>query len=754
MRFMKSHRIILLRLLCVLAAFPLSSRGSDEQKAAEEIRLTLRQQGFKTDLAEFDFSAPAEFSARADALMRADIAGDGIRGKDYARRYVLFQDSPALMPMVGPDSAVVIWKQKKLQTYYNDDIWSALAEALNPDRDVLDAACTAALSGPLRFDLNVNDGRAMLLRHLGSLRSVTRTLGLRAVFDLHNANKDAAWTNLLALTRLVTAWSPESVDVSHLVRFDCSTIAYDATWQVLQAEGWIDDGLAELQREWENVEFFKGLPDTAAFARASVVATCQLERQEPLRDGATTIELRYRSEGTYEDEKAVLLHYRDRELELQRAVQCTTWSEMRQLPGVTNFIPFRSKHSSRMQMMMNTKQMGLAMQLRGQGLLGRAADAEIRRRLIITAIALERHRNRHGSYPMMLREIATEFLKTPPQDFVDRKPLRYRVTDDGHFVLYSIGLDCRDDGGTMPQSQRRSSPFEERRAEAGLDVVWSRPASNAESVVEEKRHDEEKQAIIQKEKVREEEEEARRRATVEKLLSTKPAAKLKEPEFEGQPLSKILQNPRSSGGKTFTLHELLTVRQVAGRFEEGIATFELQVSYDAVTNIGVLDLLVDAEPEEGSDNRGAELQACLRATNGNCLLVWNTNYDPPGRHAVQARLLCTETKNWRTFEVRGSVVLFNSTNICQFDPFYSQFDSKGATLYAKLAEPVGTYTIELKSPAGEIFRTFTGTTSNAVIDVHWDLTDGHGRTYTNDSVDTVFHVTLPGSGRSQTQKGP
>jgi hypothetical protein len=751
---MKNHCIILLGITGVVVGFPASSRGADEQKVAEETRLTLRQQGFKTDLAEFDFSATAEFSARADALIKADIAGDGLRGKDYTRRYVLFQDSPALMPMVGPDSAVVIWNQKKLQTYYNDDIWSALAEALNPDGDVLDAACTAALSGPLRFDLNVNDGRAMLLRHLGSLRSVTRTLGLRAVFDLHTANKGVAWTNLLALTRLVTAWSPESVDVSHLVRFDCSTIAYDATWQVLQAEGWTDDRLAELQREWENVEFFKGLADTAAFARASMVATCQLERQEPLRDGATAIELRYRNEGTYEDEKALLLHYRDRELEIQRAIQCTTWSEMRQLPGVTNFIPFRSKHSSRMQMMMNTKQMGFAMQLRGQGVLGRAADAEIRRRLIITAIALERYRNRNRSYPKVLQEIAPEFLKAPPQDFVDGKPLRYRVTDDGHFVLYSVGLDCRDDGGTMPQSQRRTSPLEERQVQAAVDIVWPRPASTAESVAEEKRHEEEKQAIIQKEKAREEQEEARRRATVEKLLSTKPAARLKEPEYEGQPLSRILRNDGLKGGAQLTLDEMLALKQIATGSEPDIATFELGISYDVVTNIGVLRLMVDAEPEEGSDSRGGELQACRRATNGNCLLIWNTTYDPPGQHAVQARLWCIGKANWRTFEVRGPVAPFNSTNICQFDPFYSQFDSKGATLYAKLAEPVGTYTIELKSPAGDIFRRFTGTTSNGVIDVHWDLTDGHGRIYTNDSVNTVFHVTLPGSGRSQTQKGP
>jgi hypothetical protein len=45
-------------------------------------------------------------------------------------------------------------------------------------------------------------------------------------------------------------------------------------------------------------------------------------------------------------------------------------------------------------------------------------------------------------------------------------------------------------------------------------------------------------------------------------------------------------------------------------------------------------------------------------------------------------------------------------------------------------------------------------TSNGVIRAHWDLIDDHGNRCTNESIDSVFQVTLPGSGRSQTLKGP
>ena len=57
-----------------LCAFLLWRSGDREQKALEETRRALRQQGFKTDLGEFNLSADAEFQARAAALTFADRA--------------------------------------------------------------------------------------------------------------------------------------------------------------------------------------------------------------------------------------------------------------------------------------------------------------------------------------------------------------------------------------------------------------------------------------------------------------------------------------------------------------------------------------------------------------------------------------------------------------------------------------------------------------------------------------------------------
>jgi hypothetical protein len=259
-----------------------------------------------------------------------------------------------------------------------------------------------------------------------------------------------------------------------------------------------------LQQEWESVDYFTNLPVTVAFQRASAVAAREFERQRCIRDGYTFREFctmavhsplglwaelegnwkqhDYRLHGSYEDQQALLLFYRDREVELRNAVRAATWAPMRQLPGVTNEIPFQSKYNSPAQALMNTRRISMGFQRADSSLLIRAAEAEALRRIIITALALERYHVNHGSYPNSLAELTPEFLKTPLPDFMDGQPLRYRLAADGHFLLYSVGLDGVDNSGKMRRSFRDiglDRPPPRRTPKAEFDLVWPRPNSDA-----------------------------------------------------------------------------------------------------------------------------------------------------------------------------------------------------------------------------------------------------------------------------------
>jgi hypothetical protein len=65
------------------------------------------------------------------------------------------------------------------------------------------------------------------------------------------------------------------------------------------------------------------------------------------------------------------------------------------------------------------------------------------------ACVLERYRLAHGEYPESLDALAPQFIGKLPHDIINGQPLHYRRTDDGKFVLYSVGWNETDDSGTV-----------------------------------------------------------------------------------------------------------------------------------------------------------------------------------------------------------------------------------------------------------------------------------------------------------------
>jgi hypothetical protein len=60
---------------------------------------------------------------------------------------------------------------------------------------------------------------------------------------------------------------------------------------------------------------------------------------------------------------------------------------------------------------------------------------------------LERYRLTDSEYPASLDVLVPQFIEQLPPDVIGGQPLHYRRTDDGKFVLYSIGWNEKDDGG-------------------------------------------------------------------------------------------------------------------------------------------------------------------------------------------------------------------------------------------------------------------------------------------------------------------
>lgn len=84
------------------------------------------------------------------------------------------------------------------------------------------------------------------------------------------------------------------------------------------------------------------------------------------------------------------------------------------------------------------------------------------------ACALERYRLANGAYPESLNALVPKFLDNVPRDVINGGALLYRRTNDGKFLLYSVGWNEKDDGGQLPRSLDEPNKFDWKRG----DWVW------------------------------------------------------------------------------------------------------------------------------------------------------------------------------------------------------------------------------------------------------------------------------------------
>ena len=84
---------------------------------------------------------------------------------------------------------------------------------------------------------------------------------------------------------------------------------------------------------------------------------------------------------------------------------------------------------------------------------------------LLIAIALERYRCDHASYPMGLSALAPKYLKAVPNDVFSDKPLVYRLEGKG-YLFYSVGQDGKDEGGRTFDDEPRGDDLPVRMPRA------------------------------------------------------------------------------------------------------------------------------------------------------------------------------------------------------------------------------------------------------------------------------------------------
>ncbi len=352
----------------------------------------------------------------------------------------------------------------------------------------------------LDFNLAYSNVFELQLTHLSKLKAAEIVLSTTAMQALYQKDYSEAWQDLCAAVDLIRLHNNEPFAISQLVRYALIRIAIDATWEALQENRWTDAQLSELQSKWETTDLLSLLEPFMAMERAYGIEGLAAMRRSPgMFNAAITFSSggtggnaggwaddmrqkfkdlydryprywRWRSSWSYEEE-LYYLQIETAAVDASRIIKTTGAlipardNFRREATNIDKLYPDADDHFSQFHLS------GSIFDLEFRKL----AQAETGRRLLVTAIALKRFHLQNGAYPTNLNELAPDYLKQVPMDFMDGKPLRYRLRADGDFLLYSVGEDGEDNGGDA--SPGGSGTF--RNWLAARDIVWPRAATPA-----------------------------------------------------------------------------------------------------------------------------------------------------------------------------------------------------------------------------------------------------------------------------------
>lgn len=307
-----------------------------------------------------------------------------------------------------------------------------------------------------RFPIHYDDGHLTLLPHLAILQGRSSLFQLRAAALLAQTNHEAAFTDLQTVFRLADAPQNEPFLISQAVRLALLNRALQTLWEGMNDHRWTDAQLALVQKHLVNIDpvadFSRSLRCEPAFQNLST------ERNLRDRDGYRkswanivpgnmlppifSFYVRFAPSGWF---------YRNEIASDQRIEEALAALTKGKASAV--FVPAEFRPGDR------TKLYEMLVDFPGNfvsNCVSQLPQAQMRLKLAETACALERFHLANRAYPQSLAELTPQFLANIPSDFMDGQPLHYRRLDDHKFVLYSVGLNRKDDGGMLSAKEEPS----------------------------------------------------------------------------------------------------------------------------------------------------------------------------------------------------------------------------------------------------------------------------------------------------------
>lgn len=325
---------------------------------------------------------------------------------------------------------------------------------LEPAEQVLSDICQAAALPRSQFPIHWNDNFQALLAHLSKIKSAQQALQLRCAAHLAAQDTNAAFSDATNALNVAELLREEPLLISQLVRYAQWNLAVSTLWQGLAHHRWTDAQLDYFHNRLAKTEMMPGLVVAFEGERAA---------------GNMSVEQLIRDPGYFGSGKEA-----NRASErLFRPLQCAAtrqnqialaefhFMNLQVLRGGIKSAPERGWRAMIDELKTDVFVRWLdapyspyraiaAMIVPSFSLAAvKSARTQTTLRLAATACALERYRVAHGQFPERLGQLVPQFAEAVPLDPMVNQPFKYRRTDDGWFLLYSVGPNGTDEGGVL-----------------------------------------------------------------------------------------------------------------------------------------------------------------------------------------------------------------------------------------------------------------------------------------------------------------
>jgi hypothetical protein len=307
-----------------------------------------------------------------------------------------------------------------------------------------------------RFPLNYDNGEpfSILLPHLAPSKGCAIVLRLRALSELEVDRSDAALADVALALRLTEKIRSEPFLISHLVRIAMVQITVQPIWEGLAKHRWTDAQLSALDQQLAGFDFFADFQAAMRGECVCLVASTEYLRRHPEK---------LSNMGNYSENA-------NDQNDFPEFVACmipSGWFYQNQLRSakfiLEKFMPIADTQQRTVSpyLVRQAEESLQAMPVTPYSVLCKKflpslgncvrkfALAQNTVNLTRIACALERYHLVKQKYPDTLDALAPEFLPKVPRDPIGGQPLHYRLTDDGQFIVYSVGWDEKDDGGSV-----------------------------------------------------------------------------------------------------------------------------------------------------------------------------------------------------------------------------------------------------------------------------------------------------------------